>query len=735
MQVFVVPSQDAICLRAHPRESLKRIDPFEVKAIQGCLLNCCNEPKGRTFRKKNRVTAVYKTEGFSLADVAASAENGCRGCGFLAALLAGVGAVYNYTDLDLAGMSLKWVRSSFTLEMTAKDRSKRVIQLFNIRGAQTQIRGMPLSNILMGNTALPQSFKRATEFLQRCETTHNKCGSGRNVPLPKRAINVTEITSENGATGIRLETTEGKTGTYVCLSHCWGDANQIHTQTHTTNIAEYHDFIAWSDLPKTFQDAVILTRRLGINHLWIDSLCIIQNSKLDWEAESVKMGEIYQSSYLTIAASASAQSSDGCFSETVADHCFLIREPDHPDVYVGVRDCQGAGSINLKKDKEYSFKAHFPLFTRAWVYQERMLSRRILLCNKCEFQVSCQAGEPCECGGGSIAPHFKPVLSTLNVARLKTPAELKPDDGGGGLVGDDFVTLIYRNWIDIVESYAKLDITKPSDRLPAISATARIIARNMGSKYLAGIWQTSLMEGLLWYVKGRPSRPRPAVEDWRAPSWSWASVDAPDGLGFIAPGKRFSPFFDDKIERAECVLVGTNPLGEVTSGFIRLKACLGTAFWRMRCRGCATPTRRTTTQGKQRANCTLYTADSDGPLSKVWTRCTFAEPPLDLMGAELVFYADAYAEADRYGFFKCIGKGSCRIAPCYLLYVPREKSKVVKRISPDAFLVLTKMQTKENKFERVGLALLTHETEDTRDKWFREVWPAIVLPEETITFV
>ncbi|KAL3430190.1 heterokaryon incompatibility protein-domain-containing protein [Aspergillus tetrazonus] len=743
MQVSVVSGQDAIAInlpaRYEQRLRLDTIYPFQSEFTQGCLLNCSKKSKIKSATKK-QAAAVYKTEPFTFRDMVSSAENGCRGCRFLAALLAGVCSVYAYTELELAGMAFKWLGSSFTLEMTAEDGSKRVIQFFNIRGAQTRIDGIPESNMLTGNTALPLSFDRARHFLQSCEATHDKCGSGRDVPLPKRVIDVTEIISEMGDTGIRLETTEGRVGTYICLSHCWGDASQIHTQTLTTTIDGYHQFIAWSELPKTFRDAIVLTRRLGVQYLWIDSLCIIQNSKLDWEVESVKMGEIYRNSYLTIAASASAQSSGGCFSETIPDSCLLIQDPDWPAVYLGVRDCQGAGTINVRRDKERSFKAHFPLFTRAWVYQERMLSRRILFCNKLEFQVACQGGLSCECGGGSIAPHFKPVPTVMNVAKLKTLSELKPDVGGGGLVGDDFTMLIYRNWVDIVVSYAKLDITVPSDRLPAISATAKTVSRNMKSEYLAGIWRATLMEGLLWYVRGRPSRPRPAWgdRDWRAPSWSWASIDAPEGLGFIEPGKKFSTFFDEKIERAECVLAGENPLGEVTTGFIRLRASLGTAFWRTRCRGCATPVSKTKTQGTQRSDCTLYTVEADGPLNQVWTRCTFAEPALDLMGAKLSFYADAYVDRDRYGFFKCIGKGACSLAPCYLLHVPRERRPEIvgdERIPSDAFLVLTKLQPHENKFERVGLAVIAHGSRANRDQWFKEVWHDIALPEETITLV
>jgi hypothetical protein len=62
-------------------------------------------------------------------------------------------------------------------------------------------------------------------------------------------------------------------------------------------------------LPKTVSDAITVTKGLGYQYLWVDSLCIIQNSKADWEAESVKMGQIYRNSVCTICAS-SADTAD-----------------------------------------------------------------------------------------------------------------------------------------------------------------------------------------------------------------------------------------------------------------------------------------------------------------------------------------------------------------------------------------------------------------------------------------
>lgn len=68
------------------------------------------------------------------------------------------------------------------------------------------------------------------------------------------------------------------------------------------------------DLPPTFRDAIILTRKLGFRYIWIDSLCIIKDSHEDWTAESTQMYEIYANASLNIAASAAKHPQQGMFA-------------------------------------------------------------------------------------------------------------------------------------------------------------------------------------------------------------------------------------------------------------------------------------------------------------------------------------------------------------------------------------------------------------------------------------
>ena len=174
-----------------------------------------------------------------------------------------------------------------------------------------------------------------------------------------------------------------------------------------TTMATFNDhaqFIPYSSLSKTFQDAVEITRGQGVRYLWIDSLCIIQDSPLDWQIESSKMADIYQNSYITIAAVSSSDFRGGCFSlDKTRDMCMEFQE-NGKTTLIAVRECKGSGQLRSQEDTSKAF----PLFSRAWVYQERMLSRRVLYCNQNELQLECREGLVCECGNHFLAPHPHP---------------------------------------------------------------------------------------------------------------------------------------------------------------------------------------------------------------------------------------------------------------------------------------------------------------------------------------
>ncbi|KAI0973443.1 heterokaryon incompatibility protein-domain-containing protein [Xylaria arbuscula] len=152
------------------------------------------------------------------------------------------------------------------------------------------------------------NFDLARRWLNACQDDHTGCLKDYTPDLPTRVI---DIGVENRGQSLRPVTARGQSGSYVALSHCWG--GQVYPLLLIGNIDRFEHAIEFQDLPLTFQDVVSITRELNIPYLWIDSLCIIQNSKADWEQESKKMGLYYGNSTITIYASSAESSTSGIF--------------------------------------------------------------------------------------------------------------------------------------------------------------------------------------------------------------------------------------------------------------------------------------------------------------------------------------------------------------------------------------------------------------------------------------
>jgi hypothetical protein len=117
--------------------------------------------------------------------------------------------------------------------------------------------------------------------------------------LPTRLIN---IGSADGKQNPFLWECRGSERCYAALSYCWGTSTPF-----TTRINSYKDRLqgfTLDELPKTVRDAVVITRMLGLQFLWVDALCIIQGDSIDWQRESSKMDNIYGNASITIAATA-----------------------------------------------------------------------------------------------------------------------------------------------------------------------------------------------------------------------------------------------------------------------------------------------------------------------------------------------------------------------------------------------------------------------------------------------
>jgi hypothetical protein len=87
--------------------------------------------------------------------------------------------------------------------------------------------------------------------------------------------------------------TKNETADYATLSYCWGEAQKFMLLT-TTVLEAWTERLPIEHLPQSSQDAIEVTRALGIRYLWIDALCILQDDPIDKKTEIERMGKKYK---------------------------------------------------------------------------------------------------------------------------------------------------------------------------------------------------------------------------------------------------------------------------------------------------------------------------------------------------------------------------------------------------------------------------------------------------------
>jgi hypothetical protein len=380
--------------------------------------------------------------------------------------------------------------------------------------------------------------------------------------VPARLVDVGEKDEE-----MRLvsadDTTEGSP--YMTLSHRWGSvgAHAAHSLT-SARLEGYAQSIPHGSLPKTFVEACSLTRALGQRYLWIDSLCIVQDSREDWSEQSAQMWQIYSNSYLNISAAASASPAEGLFrrrDENSLGACVIHVPDEHPEL--------PAGHHRLYSEEHWTRGVEAaPVNSRAWVLQERLLAPRIVHFGQSEVFWECH----CLRASETYPQGMLPLVETKDPVPIKRVVE---DDSDGKV---PYFSLL-KTWDAVVGRYSALNLSFASDKLVALSALAEQISVTYPSsgKYLAGLWEAALLSQLLW-VSGRPGTATRA-ETYRAPSWSWACIDGPITPCFDFSG--YEPTGDKSTCRPTMQILGASttsrpgePYGSAVSGELLVAGCL-----------------------------------------------------------------------------------------------------------------------------------------------------------------
>jgi Heterokaryon incompatibility protein (HET) len=337
-------------------------------------------------------------------------------------------------------------------------------------------------------------------------------------------------------------------GEYVTLSHCWGKAKIIRLEKE--NMRDFERGIPISSLPLTFQQAIDFARRLSraIRYIWIDSLCIVQDDAEDWLSESVQMYSVYRNSYCNVSATAAVNSSEGLYFD---------RDPQYlweDEINLNTEGIPRPMSESLRgrllgleplvrrcKIQDGSFWDRevddAPVNRRAWVLQERLLAPRVLHFCKDQIAWECRHVDAAECLPYGVSTMELKAGTVKERARLKA---LIQEDYGPPVLAPNPIEksfAAHENWKRVVERYSTTGLTKPEDKLIALAGIAELISRGIGPKvaYVAGMWEKFLASQLLWrvnphYEDGRMRYPQRRSPVWRAPSFSWAAVNAPQGI-------------------------------------------------------------------------------------------------------------------------------------------------------------------------------------------------------------
>ncbi|KAM0426544.1 hypothetical protein ACHAPT_008236 [Fusarium lateritium] len=407
------------------------------------------------------------------------------------------------------------------------------------------------------------NIAKAQNWISKCRKEHgSSCGAHKgDLPLPTRVIDV-GASGNDGNNSPKLFISQGAKGDYIALSHCWG--GPIATVLQTTNINGFCQALPYEQLPLNFKDAINITRRLGVRYIWIDSLCIMQDSSDDWTIESTKMAAVYENAVVTIAALCSPGSSHGILPRT------SLNLPNSPTTV----HISGPGGADLtlqayKQDEDEDLRDLFdnaPLTSRGWCFQESVLSRRVLYYGTKQIYWEC--GEGFQAANGVPGPNLFPKSG----AGVNTLAEFLLQDFSTVPVpfqGEMRRKLLW-NFYATVSSYSRRKLTFSTDKLPAFSGLAQRLQPLIGYDYLAGLWTGDIRQGLLWgaYDTGESLE---YVKPYRAPSWSWASRNGPVYFRRQVNDKASDP---DDVEILEAQTEPKDkraPFAEVTRGHLLLR--------------------------------------------------------------------------------------------------------------------------------------------------------------------
>lgn len=350
-------------------------------------------------------------------------------------------------------------------------------------------------------------------MFQDCIANHKECKTYLDTTwLPTRLVHIGDE-SKGQRTRLVLGNDVEPGTAYSTLSHCWGNSRFL--SLNRANLDELLCEIDEAQLPKSFSDSLAVASRLDIAYIWIDSLCIVQDDEQDWLNEASQMHRVYMNSVCNICATGSTDSTQGLFRS---------REPDiFKPCDVTIPWLNNGGEFRIVDARTWAEEVtQAPLNKRAWVAQELLLAPRQLHFGA--SQILWQCIESCAC------EQYPDGLPDVIAIRAKGVQSARQQLRRSELIdGDaDQHNKIRSDWRVVAEHYMRGKLTYDRDRVMALDGIIQRYASLLGDDFVAGIWRSDALRGLLWSVEfcrhggGVPSR-RPIKA--RAPSFSWLSIE------------------------------------------------------------------------------------------------------------------------------------------------------------------------------------------------------------------
>ncbi|KAI1091369.1 heterokaryon incompatibility protein-domain-containing protein [Rostrohypoxylon terebratum] len=352
------------------------------------------------------------------------------------------------------------------------------------------------------STDSPAALSQIDGWIKSCQRGHPNCR-----PLIERGGRPTRLVNiEDGGTMFSIKDRLQEDVEYVAISYRWGLNNTGYMLTkHTYETMSRKKSIR--ELPRTLRDVCSIAHRLGFKYVWIDRLCIIQGCDEDWNREAAAMAMVYTQSSLTIAASCALDEEDGCIRERNPFRTMALRLKSCPLL--------PGDNIVIRKQEPHlaetaSDRKLGHLAGRGWVFQEWLLSTRVIHFETDQVYWECRQLDACESVPGGTA---NKCWKRLRISRPSLD-----------------MTRAAETWQNLIKKYSTREFTHDKDKLSAISGLAKAVrelTRDQLGLYYAGLWQSDFMMWLCWQVQSDlDTPPWTNPREFTAPSWSWASVNA-----------------------------------------------------------------------------------------------------------------------------------------------------------------------------------------------------------------